>query len=350
MDNLKIILLYSGGLDSIGALWKLLTEGNDDIYVQHLDIDCEWKHWEAEKAATDKSLEYMKKHCRDFTILPNVYFSSEGSPIYNPLCIFFGSLSLLENNAVRLYTANINGDNVPRITRWWDKMGYPIFLSLTDGHDVKSERPFMNVFKDHWHEILPKELVNMAMSCRHPLKIDDGTWEQCGTCNSCLELVESSDGIFPPDRKPEMLPTPLMYPHFTNRKKTIVLISKCNNGMEELERLLDTSNDFLCVQYIDVQNLNVPDSYKDHVNERLENLENEYMIKRLKDVVVKSPFDPSADPLTVMFSFCSAFRRYSNHFDRMISGEFINADYDKLRIIYDTMLDGAYRGVEWKIT
>ena len=95
----KIVLLYSGGLDSVGALWKLLTETTDEIYVQHINIDCGWKHWEAEKQATDKTLGYMKKNCRDFTILPDVYYSAEGVPMYNSLCVFFGSMAVLETGA-----------------------------------------------------------------------------------------------------------------------------------------------------------------------------------------------------------------------------------------------------------
>lgn len=331
---MKIVLLYSGGFDSIGALWKLLTETDHEILVLHIAIDCIWKFGEAETYATDHSIAYMKEHCRPFTVLPSVDYSVSYIPLYNPLCIFFAAIAAMENGADRVYTANINGDNVPRIVEWWENYGQPIFEMLTDGHDILSERPFMDLFKDHWVSIAPPELLAMSISCRHPAKQDDGSWKQCGECNSCLEVVESSNGIYPPDRRhvlPKIQPT---FPKHTNRTKTMVVVSNHNKGMEELEILLDTTDDFIGVQFVDMQNINKPNNYRETVEGRLNELSEKYMIRRRQDIIIKSPFAPSFDPIIAMFAFSLEFRVINRWFNRAVTGELIDVDYIQFEKIY----------------
>lgn len=332
---MKIVLLYSGGLDSVGALWNLLNETTDEIFVQHISIDCDWKHWQAEKASMDASLSYINKHCREFTILPDVYYSAAGIPMYNPLCVFFGAMAVLEVGADKLYTVGIKGDNVDRIVNVWKTITGPMFKGLVDNPNITYERPFLEFTKKSWVDTVPKELLALSCSCRHPIKINN-RWHECGVCVSCLETAESLKGIKPLDRKPTTVRAPLLFDHSMPGTRTMVLISKYNDGLITLYNILAETNDKVAIQIIDTGD----EEYIAKLNKELNQLKL-YDIKRLRDVRVNTYFDSSVDSLIVMYSFCSAFKRYEWQFDRVLTGNFDSNNSMKLDRIYKSIIVNA---------
>ena len=77
----KTIVPCSGGLDSVGLIWKLLHDTDEEILVQHVKMDCYHKHWKAEEEAFLKCMDYIKEHCREFEILPTIEYGVVSPPV-----------------------------------------------------------------------------------------------------------------------------------------------------------------------------------------------------------------------------------------------------------------------------
>lgn len=72
--NPKILCLYSGGLDSAGALWQLIHDPNYieyEILIHHVHLINATKRYNAEKQAVDKSIPIFRKYTNR-----KLYFSS----------------------------------------------------------------------------------------------------------------------------------------------------------------------------------------------------------------------------------------------------------------------------------
>ena len=62
----KTVVLWSGGVDSTGALYKILKDYDDDVVAHHIHFKNRERRWEAEKDAVDKMLPWLRKNVRDF--------------------------------------------------------------------------------------------------------------------------------------------------------------------------------------------------------------------------------------------------------------------------------------------
>ena len=53
--------------------------------------------------------------------------------------------------------------------------------------EAKRIYPVIDLSKTDYVRILPKDLFDMAWSCRTPVKTDFGFFEECRTCRTCRE-------------------------------------------------------------------------------------------------------------------------------------------------------------------
>ena len=60
------LLMFSGGLDSTAALYKLLTGGSDELRVHHVHLINREARARAERDATATVIAWCRKHCRPF--------------------------------------------------------------------------------------------------------------------------------------------------------------------------------------------------------------------------------------------------------------------------------------------
>ena len=189
----KTLVLYSGGIDSIGMLWRLLHETEDELYVQHYDIDGFWNHCESERLATEKSLAYIKEHARPFTALPNMGYKCQGIAPYFTIFGFYAGLTANEIGVDRVLRGRVANDVFPEFQKMWPILEN-IFKQTLGNKQTTYEYPYLKYSKKNWYTSLPKELIEVATTCRMPT-LNDGVWEECGKCTSCRRAEEAKHGF-----------------------------------------------------------------------------------------------------------------------------------------------------------
>lgn len=183
----KILLMFSGGLDSTGVFWKLINE-KEEIHVHHLYLSNKENRAEAESVAVKNIIDYMKK-IREFSYTESFheYPSYNGnfmwdSDIYNfvagTICI---SIKTIKEVAIGRTKSDIGIDQ--RAER-----GTKILNILSP--NVKKIYPVGEMKKKEIYDMLPEELRKLTWSCRTPI-YKDGDIEKCQKCKTCLEIKKS---------------------------------------------------------------------------------------------------------------------------------------------------------------
>jgi len=196
----KTIVLCSGGLDSVGLVWKLLHETDEEVLVQHMRIKCYWDHWEYEEQAFLRCMDYIKKYSRPFTILPIMEYESTGIAPYRSLGAICGIVGAIRNDADRTTRGTVSVDTGTTYAyppnKYINTAMFGIIDILTKDTNIIQERPVKDLDKRDWFKILPKELTDMVAVCWTPLWID-GKWTDCNECDSCLRDIEGRSGVDP---------------------------------------------------------------------------------------------------------------------------------------------------------
>lgn len=199
----KILCMFSGGLDSIGMLYKLLTEdeyANYIIHVHHINMINIENRSEAEKIAVDNCCDWFKKNGKKFIYTENTIdflFMKNNFPFDVDVIYFVAgqiiSISLDTYEYITIgqtktdltHVHGIQGINLPRSKKLLD-----IMLAYYD-KDIKRIFPVIDYTKKEIYDFLPEDLKNMGWSCRTPQKIND-IFIKCGRCKSCKELKDNN--------------------------------------------------------------------------------------------------------------------------------------------------------------
>lgn len=246
----KTLVLYSGGIDSIGMLWHLLNETDDEIYVQHYRINGFWPHMKAELAATKTSLAYIKERCRPFKVLPSFEYECEGIAPYFHLFAFLPAITSNKYSFDRIVRGRMANDEFP-IFDEKQKTLLNIFNLIVDD-SCFYEYPFINEQKKSWFKLLPKELVDLAITCRWP-EYKNGIWVECGQCTSCKRAAEAVTGH---DTTPanqwqrsdtfQKWDNDIMDIFYEKKTMFFVTESNCNN----IQKQLDNIKQYILIQPI----------------------------------------------------------------------------------------------------
>ena len=208
-DTSNILLMFSGGLDSTGALWQLLQNEENKVHIHHLHLINTEKRARAEDTAVKNIINYvtqirpvnysqsyheypyysyLRKTKDDSVILhQNFMFDSD---LYNFIA---GTIctSLPNIKSVAIGRTKSDFENIEIIQR--ATIGTSIFKLLAP--NVEKFYPVGNMTKIEVYNMLPKELRDMTWSCRTPIYTDENTIKECGKCKTCLELNMIKNGI-----------------------------------------------------------------------------------------------------------------------------------------------------------
>lgn len=187
----SLLLMFSGGLDSLAALHLLLTTQPEPIHVHHVHlsnienrtqaehnaVDAVRAYYEQAGAPLDYSESYMQYpvvngsffYDTDVTHFMSAYIAAR-APITS---VAFGYLDIDRLNMQRLPTANVlfeaMAPSIPRI--------YPI----------------AGWSKQQVYDSLPPELRELAWSCRRPIYFEDKSLP-CGRCKTCKAMKRINRG------------------------------------------------------------------------------------------------------------------------------------------------------------
>ena len=207
LRELSSIIMFSGGVDSVSVLKRLLEETDEKIYAHHIHLKNNEgmnniKRYKAEELTLIKLVPYMKKTFRDFhytestidirqlvDIIPQYYEEEDKEltalsfiPDQTYYYLIGGILAKLSNSS-NLYIGTCIEDYSSTLQARQQNMdqivdgvaygnGYPFKVNIQRPHDKKTKRE--NI------EYLGKELMDMVWYCRHPIE-KNGKILSCNT-------------------------------------------------------------------------------------------------------------------------------------------------------------------------
>jgi 7-cyano-7-deazaguanine synthase in queuosine biosynthesis len=192
MEQQVILAMYSGGLDSLGMIHKLLTDPEYKDYALHIhhvhNRNVEHRD-QAEAVVVPMVLKELERLGYSF-----VYSESEiASQPYNgkfmydtdSINFFAGYICSANPNIVKIAMGmQANDYNIALEDR--RKRADAILAAFTS---VGKIYPVMEMTKREIYDSLPDTLKNMFWSCRRPVYSEKNI-APCGRCDTCVKLRE----------------------------------------------------------------------------------------------------------------------------------------------------------------
>ena len=192
MEQPTILAMYSGGLDSLGMIYKLLTDPeykDYGVHIHHIHNKNIERRDRAEAVVVDLVLKELKQLGFNF-----VYSESEiASQPYNgkfmfdsdTINFFAGYICSVNPNIVNVAMGmQANDHNLSLEDR--RKRADKILAAFTD---VKKIYPVLEMTKREIQDSLPATLKRMFWSCRRPVYTEKNI-APCGKCDTCRKLQE----------------------------------------------------------------------------------------------------------------------------------------------------------------
>ena len=192
MEQPTILAMYSGGLDSLGMIYKLLTDpayNEYGVHIHHIHNKNIERRDRAEAVVVDLVLKELKQLGFNF-----VYSESEiASQPYNgkfmfdsdTINFFAGYICSVNPNIVNVAMGmQANDHNLSLEDR--RKRADKILAAFTD---VKKIYPVLEMTKREIQDSLPVRLKRMFWSCRRPVYTEKNI-APCGKCDTCVKLKE----------------------------------------------------------------------------------------------------------------------------------------------------------------
>ena len=184
--------MYSGGLDSLGMIYKLLTDPEYKDYALHIhhvhnrNVENRDK---AEAIVVPMVLKELERLGHSF-----IYSESEiGSQPYNGNYMFdsdtmnyFAGYICSANPTIKKVAMGMQANDHNLALEERRKRADKILAAFTD---VGKIYPVLDLTKREIYDSLPESLRNMFWSCRHPVYTEKNI-APCGKCDTCVKLRE----------------------------------------------------------------------------------------------------------------------------------------------------------------
>lgn len=194
MEQIKptILAMYSGGLDSLGMLYQLLTDAmyaDHDLHVHHVHNSNVEDRDRAEAAVVPLALTELERLGFSF-----LYSESQiSSESYNnrfmydtdSINFFAGYICSVNPNIVKVAMGMNAGDSNHALEDR-RRRADAILAAFTD---VGKIYPVLTMSKREIYDSLPESLRDMFWSCRRPVYTEKNI-VTCGVCNTCVTLQE----------------------------------------------------------------------------------------------------------------------------------------------------------------
>jgi 7-cyano-7-deazaguanine synthase in queuosine biosynthesis len=187
-----ILAMYSGGLDSLGMVYKLLTDPaykDHVVHIHHVHNRNVEHRDRAEAGVVPMVLKELERLGHSF-----IYSESQiASQPYNDkfmydsdsMNFFAGYICSVNPNIVNV-AMGMNANDTNHALEERRKRADKILAAFTD---VKKIYPVLDLTKREIYDSLPETLRNMFWSCRHPVYTENNI-APCGECKTCRKLQE----------------------------------------------------------------------------------------------------------------------------------------------------------------
>jgi len=190
--------MYSGGLDSAGMLYQLLTEeqyANFSIHVHHVSLLNFQNREKAEMVATQKTTEIMQR-IKPFKVTYGVvdYMFLSKMLLDTDTCAFVaGQISLTDRSIKHIAVGRQKddlGNNTAREESVVKRDALLDSLFLYSKYPVPDMiYPVVHMTKKEIWDMLPADIRDASWSCRMP-KYKGDTPTACGRCSPCMSLSQ----------------------------------------------------------------------------------------------------------------------------------------------------------------
>jgi 7-cyano-7-deazaguanine synthase in queuosine biosynthesis len=195
------LLMFSGGLDSTAALYKLLTGGRDELRVHHVHVINREARDRAERDATVAIVDWCRAHCRAFRYSESTidFAGLQAIPIdYVTIAYAACQVAIDTPGCDRIAVGTLAADldeQKRKVSasqrRVFDAM-YACYRERKLGSaDLQWIYPVYEMSKTEIVASLPEALRAAAWSCRRPVATADG-YRICGECKPCRRRREVS--------------------------------------------------------------------------------------------------------------------------------------------------------------
>ena len=186
--------MYSGGLDSLGMIYKLLTDPEYKDYVLHIhhvhNRNVEHRD-RAEAIVVERVLKELEQLGFSF-----IYSESEiasqpynGKFMYDTDSInFFAGYICSVNPHIKKVAMGMQANDHNHSLEERRIRANKIFTAFTDAEKIF---PVLEMSKREIYDSLPESLRDMFWSCRRPVYSEKNI-APCGRCDTCAKLREQS--------------------------------------------------------------------------------------------------------------------------------------------------------------
>ena len=194
MEQIKptILAMYSGGLDSLGMIHKLLTD--PEYQYHHLHIhhvhqrNVEYRD-KAEAIAVGLALKELKRLGIEFEYSESQIASQPYNGQYmfdsDSINFFAGSICLANPSIVKVAMGMQANDGNHALEERRVRAN-KILQAFTP---VEKIYPVLDMTKREIYDSLPESLRNLFWSCRRPIYTEKNI-APCGKCDTCVKLRE----------------------------------------------------------------------------------------------------------------------------------------------------------------
>lgn len=187
-----ILAMYSGGLDSLGMVYKLLTEDqyrDYAVHIHHVHNKNVENRWRAEQLAVDTALKELTRLGFDF-----VYSASEigSQPFGNKFLFdtdimnFFAGYVCSVNPDIKKVAMGMQANDGNHALEDRRVRGNKILAAFTPAEKIY---PVLTMTKREIYDLLPETLRNIFWSCRRPV-YGEKSITPCKKCDTCVKLRE----------------------------------------------------------------------------------------------------------------------------------------------------------------
>lgn len=188
----KILLMFSGGIDSVGAMYKLLTlpeYASKKLHVHYIYMDNGSAYLpEAQKDAVQKIFKAfgfigISTNTYEYTTSTHV-FPYKGYAWDSDVAYFMARVLINNDSDIKYMALGVNKDDRD------SPSGNPDIWTTVREFDMMTEKKINRIYpveqytKKEIIEFLPIPLLQTSWSCRTPIPNPDG-FTPCGRCKSC---------------------------------------------------------------------------------------------------------------------------------------------------------------------
>lgn len=187
------LLMYSGGLDSLGALWLLLNQGHK-VHAHHVVLVTVERRWEAEQAAVRLTSEWIHGNGFSFTESQSAFKTDayRDGFLYDAdsFNLIGAGIAHLARGAITQVAVGATQSDNTEEGRRSSVRGRAIYDLITT---VPKVHPVGHMTKQEIWRSLPDGLRARSWSCRRPIVTsaanDSREYKPCRICKSCKALA-----------------------------------------------------------------------------------------------------------------------------------------------------------------